>query len=205
MSESRGVGRRAATAGLVAIWLVAGCGGEDTGGAASADTRPADAAAVAAPAGSFDPCTLLTADEVTAALGWAVAGTQPYPAPNGLGHCKYSGAQGNAVLPPEQADAGLGVCFTNFPCSSLPAYQTSAEMADARVAQYPKEGVYADLKPVVKPLEGMGVPAIEHELGGLRTVEMAIGGGTLAYVETWGSPEVTRGLAEKVLARAQAR
>lgn len=184
---------------LFALALAAACGGGDRQAQPAADAA-ADAPSAAA-AASFDPCALVTADEVEAAVGWKPAAVEPYPQPNGTGHCKYTGAGGMTGGVPEQLDVGIGVCPTNMPCTELPEFASSAELAAYRRKGY--EGANAGLDPTIEPVEGLGVPAIRHELAGLLAVEMAIGGKRLAYVETWAPFEAARGLAEKVLARAR--
>jgi len=184
---------------LLAFALAAACGGGEPQSQPAADAV-ADAPSAAA-AASFDPCALLTAEEVEAAVGWKPATAEPYPQANGTGHCKYTGAGGMTGGMPEQLDVGIGVCLTNMPCAELPEFASSAELAAYRRKGY--EGANAGLDPTIEPVEGLGVPAIRHELAGLLAVEMAIGGKRLAYVETWAPFEVARGLAEKALARAR--
>jgi hypothetical protein len=186
---------------LFLLVLFAGCGG-------AADEAPppeagAEAAAPQASASAFDPCTLLTAAEVEAALGWQPVTTTPYPQGNGTGHCKYEGGEGmtaEGVL--RQLDAGIGVCPTNMPCTELPDFASSAELVTYRRQGYEGKETYG-LDPVIEPVEGLGVPAISHEVAGLLTLELAIGGKRLAYVETWAPLATARALAEIVLARSR--
>lgn len=177
-------------AALVLLAGAAACGGKPD---APAPPPPPAAAA-------FDHCTLLTADEIQAALGWRPTEVTPISA-NNAGHCKYQ-ANPTAVPAPQTVRAGIGVCPTNMPCTELPDFATSAELAAYRKKGYEGGGM-AGLDPVIEAIEGMGVPAIRHELAGLQAIEMVIGGKRLAYVETWGSAEVAKALAEKVLARAK--
>ena len=102
--------------------------------------------------------------------------------------------------PPREVEAGVSVCPTNMPCTELPDFKSSAEMVEYRRKGY--EGTSWG-EPNIAAIEGLGVPAIEHELAGLRSVEMFIGNKKLAYVTTWAASEPTRALAEKVLARAK--
>ena len=157
--------------------------------------------------GTFDPCKLLTVDEVQAALGWKPATTERSASRMpGLGNCKYTSAAKVTREGPQEVSVGIGLCPTNMPCTQLPDFANSQEMAKYRKAQYEKEkgnAMFQNLDPHIVPIEGMGVPAIEHELATLTSIEMAIGHKRLAYVETFGSSKAARALAAKVLARAR--
>ena len=192
--------RRMAPVALLA-GLLLGCGGKDA--------APADSAAAAAAvptAGSFDPCTLLTQEEVQAALGWAVAQATPSARGN-LGSCAYKSEKSNTVVPFEQLDVGITSCFTNLACSTFDmpkAFGSSEAMVEARKKAYEESGNAQYLEMVtITPVEGLGVPAIMHDMATLLTLEMSMADGRLAYVSSWGSAEATRSLAEKMLARVR--
>jgi len=175
------------------------------GGSPARDQAEAAPAAEAAP--STDFCALVTADEVQAAVGWAVAKSTLYGAGN-LGHCKYESEKSNTVLPPEQAEAGVIACFTNFPCADdMPgSFSSSADMVAYRkklYADYEKDSSMGPLDASIEPVEGLGVPAIMHELGGQYTLEAWLGPKRIAYASVWTSAEAARSLGEKVVARAK--
>ena len=180
--------------------LLLGCGGKDA--------APGDSAAAAAvpTAGSFDPCALLTQDEVQAALGWAVAKATP-SARGDLGSCAYVSEKSNTVVPFEQLDVGITTCFTNLACSTLDmpkSFGSSGAMVEARKKAYEESGNAKYLEMVtITPVEGLGVPAIMHDMATLLTLEMSVADGRIAYVSSWGSAEATRSLAEKMLARVR--
>lgn len=189
---------------IVAALTTAACGGgqEDT----QATPKAAQPEAAASPGqGSFDPCTLFTADEVQATLGWKPAKSERFLGQvQGTGHCKYTGEQGAAPVP-QLLDVGIGVCPTNMPCTSLPDFANSEEMAAYRKKGYEGQtgGAFSGMKANISAIEGMGVPAIEHELASLIAIEMFIGQKKLAYVETWAESKVAREMAAKVLSRAR--
>jgi hypothetical protein len=47
------------------------------------------------------------------------------------------------------------------------------------------------------------VPAVIHELGGLYSMEMFLGGEKMAFVTLWAGADAARSLGEKVLARVR--
>lgn len=156
----------------------------------------------AASTASFDPCALLTNDEVQAAVGWAVVKATPYVTGD-RGHCVYQGEKGKTVLPPEEVDAGVVPCWPNFPCASdMPKKFSDSAALAAYVAKL-YEGYSANFDPEITPLEDLGVPAIMHELATLYSTEMWLGYKRLAFVSVWSSESGARSLGEKVLARAK--
>jgi hypothetical protein len=173
------------------------------------DAQPgADAAkqVAAANTNSWDPCALLSADEVQAAVGWKPSTVKPYTRGD-LGSCTYTGPRGNeftAAGAPQKVEAGIGICPTNMPCQELPEFASSEDMVKYRRDLY-KDTNLGGVNPSIVAIQGLGVPAIEHEMAGLRAFEMAIGGKKLAYVTSWESSEATRSLAEKMLPRARQR
>jgi hypothetical protein len=180
-------------AGLPAAVLVllAGCGSSS---AKPAETAAASADAAAAPA------------EVQAALGWEVA--KAGATVNGdLGSCMYESEKSNMASPFEQLTVGVMTCFTNMACSTFDmpkSFSTSSAMADARKKAYQEtdNAKYLDMV-TITPVEGLGVPAIMHDMATLLSLEMSVENGRIAYVASWGSAEATRSLAEKVLARVR--
>lgn len=191
---------------LVAIVVVllpaflAGCGGKE------AELPKADVAAEAT-SGAFDPCTLLTADEVQGTLGWAVSKSSPYVTGD-RGHCRYESEKSNTVFPVEQAEVGVIACFTNFPCpADMPErFASSAEMAAFRTKLYQdqaKTSSMGDLGATIAPIEGIDHPAIMHELGGQYSLELQLAPQRTLYVSVWTSADAARSLGEKALARAK--
>lgn len=180
--------------------FVAACGGEKPN-AQSGKKVAASAAAESKP--SFDPCALLTKEEVEAAVGWKVAKTE-VSGRGDYGHCVYSGRTDPMILPPEKAEAGILPCVNNGNCfQDLPDFRSSEEMAQWRSKQLEEnKGAFEGLKPNVVPLKDYGVPAIDDELASMRSIDMQIGHKRVAYVSTWVAAEPTRELAKKVLARA---
>jgi hypothetical protein len=183
-----------------ALLLVAAC----LFGCAQGDQPPAASATVgaASSAGSFDPCALLTKGEVEAVVAWTVVDTRSYPSGD-RGHCIFEGEKGNTSLPPEQVEAGVLPCFTNFPCGSdMPKhFSSSAEMVAYRKSLY--EGSAYNLDPEITPIEGLGVSALMHELATYYTIEMWLGEHRLAYVSVWGSEAGALALGKELLARAK--
>lgn len=184
---------------LLSITLTAACGG---GAAPKAEADSAAAGTSASVGSGFDPCTLLTSEEVEAAMGWAVAKTTPY-ANGDRGHCVYESARGNTVLPPEQVDAGVIPCWTNFPCQSdaPDQFASSAALVSYRLKLY--QGGSMPLDPAITPIDGLGAPALMHELATQYTMEAWLGHQKLAYVSVWDSESAARSLGEKVLARTR--
>jgi hypothetical protein len=186
-----------AVAALTTLSALIGCGGSKPQPDAAATTAQA-----APSAGSFDPCSLLTVDEVQAAVGWAVVKATPYVTGD-RGHCVYQGEKGKTVLPPEEVEAGVIPCWFNFPCASdMPRnFGSSAALVAYRKKLY--EGSAYNLDPEITPIEDLGVPALMHELATLYSMEMWLGYQRLAYVSVWESEAGARSLGEKLLARAR--
>lgn len=184
--------------------LLGGCGGD-------ADQQPAteqpaaEQAARVADSNGFDPCTLLTAEEVEATLGWAPVRTTPYPSGD-LGSCTYVGPAGPEYgatgTPPQKVDVGISTCPPNIVyCGGIPEIGSSAELLKYRKDLYAEQaGDYSMVE--LHPIDDLGVPAIGHDLG-LYSVEMVIPGKRLVYVVSFESHEKVRALAAKALARAR--
>lgn len=179
---------------------LAGCVGK------GAELPKTDVAAEAT-AGTLDPCALLTADEVQGALGWTVAKSSPYVTGD-LGHCTYESEKSNTVIPVEQVEVGVIACFTNFPCpADMPErFASSAEMTAFRTGLYQdheKTSSMGDLGATITPIEGIGYPAIMHELGGQYSLELQLAPQRTLYVSVWTSADAARSLGEKALPRAK--
>ncbi len=189
---------------LAAAWLLVACGSEKK--TAQAAVAPAAAAPAPPTKPSFDPCALATMDEVKAAVGWTPLKAQP-AGRDEYGSCTYTGRKDPMILPPENVEVGISSCITNMPCyEPIPEFRSSREFVDYRIARYKKDdsfNVYETMHPSIVPLDGFGVPAIEHELASNRSIEMYVGPKRVVYVTTWGAAAPTRELAKKVLARAR--
>lgn len=142
---------RTALSLTILLPLVA-CGGEP-------DAKQADSMAPAATAEtSFDPCALLTSDEIMNAVGWSPDSSQK-KSYGTTGNCTYFGP--NAMLQQVSLLVGQG----------MPDMSDSRKMADWRSKQYVD---YKVTDAIVEPVEGLGVPAIRNEYG-IVAIEMAVG------------------------------
>lgn len=143
------------------------------------------AAQPGATAPAVDPCSLLTDEEIAASMGWNPAQTEPSGAA-ATATCNYYGAATPAQM----------VSLTISP--GIPAMASSEEMAAWRRQQTRS---YGDVKFVIEPVEGLGVPAIRNDLegGSAATVEAAANGRLLIVVTS--RPEASRALAIKAIAR----
>lgn len=195
MSARSPYGSLACWIGVGALLLVGACGGGNQGAPPAESTTSGGQQAASE---AFDPCALLTASEIEAALGWTPSKTAPYAQQNKTGHCVYTGRPEKA----EDLDAGIGVCASGLPCSSLPDFASSDELVEYLKKGY-QEMSSSGPNPTIEPIADLGVPAIRQELLGRLSIEMAIGQKKLAYVETWAPYETARPLAEKLLARAR--
>lgn len=174
----RALMRNVSVAGVVLG--LAGCGGGGDAGRAAPD-RPAQAAAA-----PVDPCGLLTPEEIAAVVGTKVERTEP----NQYGGTAVCNFYGQSITPL----ASLTVA------SGMPDVSTSTEMAAWRSAQT-RTGSYADIKFLIEPIEGLGVPAIRNEIegAGLATVEIAVRGRLLDV--TTGDLNHSKALAPRAIVR----
>jgi hypothetical protein len=179
---------------FLTIWLasltlmVTACdNGPQSGGQKTSGPNPE----ASSPAGNaIDPCSLLTAAEIEATLGWKVAKTEP-KSYGATGNCTYTSANPYGRKGMEQVSILIG--------QGMPDMSSAGAMAQWRLKQY--EGPsYKDIGAIVEPVEGLGVPAIRNEVAGLLTLEMAVGK-QLVSVGVFGSLEQARALGEKALAR----
>lgn len=172
----------------VLLLVAAAC---DSGNKGANPTASAPVPQASAPAGdAFDPCSLLTVAEIEAVLGWKVAKMEPkrYGA---TGNCTYTSANPYGKDGMQQVTLLVG--------QGMPDMSSASAMAQWRLKQY--EGPsYKDIGAIVEPIEGLGVAAIRNEVGGLLTLEMAVGK-QLVSVGVFGSLEQARALGEKVLMR----
>lgn len=169
---------RSLFAGTAALSLLA-CGGGSPNGA------PASKAVPAVAASDFDPCQLLTADEIQSSLAWrpdsargSVYGT--------TGTCNHFGPGGMS----QQVTVVVG--------QGMRAIATSADMATWRKEQYKGYDVGA----IVEPIEGLGVPAIRNEVAGLVSIEMVVAG-KLVSVGAMSPLDRVRNLAAVVVSRVK--
>jgi hypothetical protein len=165
------------------VSLAVACGG----GAESPKTTTTSAATQpetkAAP--KIEACSLLTVEEIEAVVGWKSAKAEP-SLYGGTAVCNFSGPQ------------GLSQIVSLLVAPGMPKVANSAEMAEWRKEQ--TEG-YGDVKFVIEPVEGLGVPAIRNEIegAGLVTIEAAVKG-VLLDVST-SSLDQAKALTAKAIAR----
>ena len=167
---------------LVALfsWLAA-CGARDQAPKESA--QAAGEPARNAPA--LDACSLLTGEEIEAAVGWKPAKAEPstYGA---TATCNFYGPQGFTQT----------VSLVVAP--GMPQVSSSTDMAAWRTEQ--TKG-YADVKFIIEPVEGLGVPAIRNEIEGtgMATIEAAAKGMLLDVTSK--TLEASKALVAKALPR----
>lgn len=182
---------------LALLTAVTACAGSDS-------SPPRDDAAQTQAAtttrDSFDPCSLVTTEEVAAAVGWQPTRVKPVTGGGGVGFCDYETADSLASTGTVQkVEVGIGKCPYNIPCyEDLPKFKSSQELAEYRRKGY--TGSYEGVAKV-EPLEGWGMPAIHQDMLGVHSVELYVGHNRLAYVFTYTNFDVAKGLAEKMLQR----
>jgi hypothetical protein len=151
-----------------------------------ARTKPsAPRAATEAQQPSVEVCSLLTREEIAAVIGANLAEIKA-DSYGAVGTCNYQAA--NEILPV--------VSLVLAP--NMPQVASSSEMAQWRS----KQGVsFGDIKLLIAPIEGLGVPAIRNQVEGLEmvTVEVAAKGKLLDV--TTSSLEKSKALALKAMAR----
>jgi hypothetical protein len=161
------------------IWTALACGGREAPKAAASTTDPVK------PASQIDVCSLLTAAEIAEVTGSKATEIKP-DTHGAVGTCNY------------QAGEQLFPVVSLVLAPSMPKVSSSAEMAAWRSKQ---GSSFGDIKIVIEPIEGLGVPAIRNEVegAGLVTVEAAAKG-MLLDVST-SSLEHSKALALKAIAR----
>jgi hypothetical protein len=133
----------------------------------------------------IDACTLLTAEEIQAAAGWA-PDTSASKAYGTTRTCAYHGKD---VM---KQSVVLVVA------TPAPEVSTSAELAARRNEQAQRQ---PDIKMVITPIEGLGVPAVRSELEGSSqpTIEAVVGRRLLGV--TASDFETSKALVPKAAAR----
>jgi hypothetical protein len=168
---------------FLSFCLAAAFGGGDAPKAAAMSGVSQPEVSKASP--KIDPCSLLTAEEIEAAVGWKPVKAEPNSY-GGVEACNFYGPK------------GLSQSVSLAVAPGMPKVASSAEMAQWRKKQ--TEG-YGDIKFVIEPIEGLGVPAIRNEVegAGLATVEAAAKG-VLLDVST-SNLEHSKALTAKALPR----
>ena len=162
---------------ILSLGLAAACGG-------GAEPPKATAAAAAAP--KIDACSLLTPQEIEATVKWSPVKAEPSTY-GGTAVCNFYGPK------------GMSQSVSIVVASGMPAVASSTEMAEWRKKQ--TEG-YGDIKFIIEPIEGLGVPAIRNEVGqvpGLAAIEAAVKGVLLDVTSS--TLEEAKALAAKAIAR----
>ncbi len=133
----------------------------------------------------IDACTLLTAEEIRAAAGWA-PDTSASKAYGTTRTCAYHGKD---VM---KQSVVLVVA------TPAPEVSTSAELAARRNEQAQRQ---PDIKMVITPIEGLGLPAVRSELEGSSqpTIEAVVGRRLLGV--TASDFEASKALVPKAAAR----
>ncbi len=167
---------------FLSFCLAAACGG---GEAPKAGMSAASQTEAPKASPKIDPCSLLTNEEVEAAVGWKPVKAEP-SSYGGVETCNFYGPK----------DLTQNVSLVVSP--GMPKVASSVEMAQWRKKQ--TEG-YGDFKFVIEPIEGLGVPAILNQVegSGLATIEAAAKG-VLLDVST-SNLEHSKALTAKALAR----
>jgi len=160
--------------------LVAGCGSEAPRSSAAQNPQ------LRKDASGIDACALVTAEEIEAAAGWKVEDTKPETHQR-TATCTYSRSDGATVKT---------VVLIVSP--GMRVLENSAAMAEWRTQQAAR---HPDIKLVILPVEGLGVPAISNEVEGdpVPTLELSAKGVLVAMRSS--SLEVTKALAAKAIAR----
>jgi hypothetical protein len=161
--------------------LVGGCGGgaaQDAPRTAAAGGKPAESA--------IEVCALLTAEEIASVTGARVADIKP-DGFGTVGTCNYS-------VPNEPLPVVSLVLAPN-----MPDVATSAEMARWRSQQAGTS--YGDLKIIITPIEGLGVPAIRNEVEGMGLVTVEAAAKGMLVDVTTSSLDMSKALMPKALAR----
>jgi hypothetical protein len=172
------------TTTLFAFGLAVGMCGRDDAPSAQAKSSAAPAA-TASQQQSVDVCSLLTSEEIAAVTGAKVAEIKA-ESHGAVGTCNFQAP--NELLPV--------VSLVLAP--NMPQVSSSKEMAEWRSKQ---GGSFGDIKLIIEPIEGLGVPAIRNQVEGVEmvTVEAAAKGKLLDV--TTSSLEKSKALAAKALAR----
>jgi hypothetical protein len=173
------------SARLLLTLLVAACGG---GSDAPADRAPASGAATTTSSkqgDELDACTLLTADEIRAAAGWA---------PDTMIGKTHGTTKTCAI---HGADA-LKQSIVLIVARPAPKVSSSAELAERRTRDAARS---PEIKIKYTPVDGLGMPAVRTEVEGSRsaTLETVVGNRVLS-VSTAGF-DAAKSLAQKAADR----
>jgi len=174
----------ASTAVIAIAFLGLACGGSAESQTRSAGSRPPAAKAAAK---RIDVCSLITPEEIAAETGAKVADIKP-DAYGAVGTCNFSVA--GKLMP----------IVSILLAPAMPNVASSSEMAQWRSNQT-KGTAYGDIKFIIEPIEGLGVPAIRNEIegAGMVTVETAVKGRLLDV--TTSSLDRSKALVTKAIAR----
>jgi Protein of unknown function (DUF3558) len=166
---------------LVTLCTACGEGEPQRASAASPASQPE-----LSKAPKVDACSLLTSEEIEAAVGWKLMKAEP-SSYGATAVCNFSGPQ----------EFAQSVSLVVAP--GMPEVGSSAEMVEWRRKQV--EGGYGDVKFIITPIEGLGFPAIQNAIEGtgLAAIEVAAKGFLLDV--TTSTLEQSKALASKALAR----
>jgi hypothetical protein len=160
--------------------LVAACASEAPQSGAAQESKPRKDAS------GIDACALLTAEEIEGAAGWKPEATDP-ETHGRTATCTYNRVDGAKVQT---------VVLIVSP--GMRVLGSSAAMAEWRTQQAAR---HPDIKMVIQPLDGLGVPAISSrtEDDQVPTLEASAKGLLLAVRSS--SLDVSKALAAKAIAR----
>jgi hypothetical protein len=163
---------------LVAL-LVAACGGE------SSETRAqSGSGGSSASNDDYDPCALLTAEEIQAATGWA---------PDTSAAKTYGTTKTCAIHGTDAMKQSVVIVVAR----PAPKVSTSAELADRRVKA---AAASPEIKMKFTPIEDLGMPAVRSEVEGANpTVEVVVANKVIGV--TASDFESSKTLAGKAAAR----
>lgn len=168
------------TRSLVIALLVAACGGESSESRAQAGSGGASASN-----DDFDPCALVTAEEVQAATGWA---------PDTSAAKTYGTTKTCAIHGGDAMKQSVVIVVAR----PAPKVSSSAELADRRTRAAASS---PEIKMTFTPIEDLGMPAVRSEVEGaaVPTVEVVVGNHVVGV--TASDFESSKTLAGKAAAR----
>jgi hypothetical protein len=167
---------RTALAGL----LVAACGSEAAQSSAAQGTKPRKDAS------GIDACALVTAEEIEGAAGWKPEATDPET------------HQRTATCTYHRADGAKVQTIVLIVSPGMKVLKSSAEMAEWRTQQVAR---HPEIKMVIQPVEGLGVPAISNQAEGDEVPMLETSAKGLLLAVRASSLEVSKALAAKAIAR----
>lgn len=166
-----------------ALLLGSKCGGDAV--PKRQEVAAAEKATRSKPGHEVDACSVLTGEEIQAVTGADSVETRR-DAHGSVGTCNYHAA--GQLFPVVSIVLAPG----------MPKVGSSAEMAAWRSKQGTSWG---DVKIIIEPIEGMGVPAIRNEVEGMGMVTVEAGVRGMLLDVTTSSLERSRALAAKAMAR----